>query len=372
MKKYRLITILLMIVALAGCATTSSRYTLAPALEKDIVSMRGSQYIPLIRLCDEYRIKYAWDEIARTVTLEGKGTKIVLRPSSDRMLVGGRVRRMDRPAAMKDGAVFVPLSFVRTNLNYLTEYRQEKPVLAVRTAPSGKFAIRKIVLDAGHGGKDGGAVGKRHGLIEKHYALKAARKLKSILENKGISVVMTRSDDRFVSLRGRADMANRANADLFVSVHINASRYRGMHGFECYYLSNAVDDNSRATEALENSFLNVDEKTMYDNSRRLSTTLWDMMLTENRAESAELARYICSAVKDTRLVRNNGVKSARFYVLKHSSAPAVLVELCYISHSAEETKLKDPVFLDKMTAAVARGILRYKDEYERTEGFTNI
>ena len=361
-----------MIVVLAGCATTSPRYALAPALEKDITTMRGSQYISLIRLCDEYRIKYAWDEIARTVTLEGKGTKIVMRPSSDRILVDGRERRMDRPAAMHNGAVFVPLSFVRTNLNSLTESRQEEPVLAVRTASNGKFAIRKIVLDAGHGGKDGGAVGKRHGLIEKEYALKAAHKIRSILENKGIGVVMTRSDDRFVTLRDRADMANRANADLFVSVHINASRSRMMHGFECYYLSDAMDDNSRATEALENSSLNVDEKTIYDNSKRLLTTLWDMTLTENRAESAELARYICSAVGDARLVRNNGVKSARFYVLKHSNAPAVLVELCYISHGVDETKLKDPVFLDKMTEAVARGILRYKDEYERTEGFTNI
>lgn len=372
MQKYRLIAALLLALFLAGCATTTPRFTLSPGLSKDIVAMQGAQYIPLVKLCDEYGVKYSWDEIARTVALEGNGTRVVLRPSSGRMLLNGSERRLDRPVVMDNGAVFVPLSFAGSNMEYLIEARKEGSIAVARPVYTGKFAIRTVVLDPGHGGKDGGAVGNRLQLVEKNYSLKAAHKIKEVLEEKGIKVVMTRSDDRFIPLPGRSDVANRVNADLFVSVHINASRSRNMRGFECYYLSDATDDNARATEALENSSLNVDESAVYNNSKSLSTTLWDMTLTENRAESAELARYITSAVEDTCLIRNNGVKSARFYVLKHSSTPAVLVEMCYISHGPEESKLRDPDFMDEMTSAVARGILRYKDEYERTEGFTNI
>ena len=233
-----------------------------------------------------------------------------------------------------------------------------------------RFTIRTIVLDPGHGGKDPGAIGRKYKLKEKVTTLALAKKLRTILEGAGIKVIMTRGDDTFISLPRRAQIANSSGADLFVSVHINASRSRLLRGFECYYLSNATDDNARAIEAFENSSLKMDEDADIEHSSRLDKTLWDMTLTENRRESSELAGYICSSVDQSFTIRSRGIRSARFYVLKHTNMPSVLVETAYISNRYEEMKLKDPNFLGRIADAIAQGILRYKSEYERTEGFT--
>jgi N-acetylmuramoyl-L-alanine amidase len=167
-------------------------------------------------------------------------------------------------------------------------------------------------------------------------------------------------------------MANKSGADLFVSIHVNASRSKAMNGFECYYLSDATDDNARALEAAENAALKLDEGTVAERSPGLDKTLWDMALTENRLESAELASAICDSVEDSLAIRNRGVRSARFYVLKETRVPGVLVEMGYLSNKYEGLKFKDNEFLDRIIKAVARGIIEYKKRYETTEGFTNI
>ena len=190
------------------------------------------------------------------------------------------------------------------------------------------------------------------------------------MEDSGIKVIMTRESDIFVSLPKRVQIANRSGADLFVSVHINASRTRELKGFECYYLSNAADDNARALEAAENTPLEIAEEAVLGSSKSLKTTLWDMVLTENRSESANLASRLCSAVENSQTVENRGVKSAKFYVLKGVRMPSVLVEVAYLSNRSEEMKLKDNAFLDKVADVLAKGILAYKREYEKTEGYT--
>jgi N-acetylmuramoyl-L-alanine amidase len=95
-----------------------------------------------------------------------------------------------------------------------------------------------------------------------------------------------------------------------------------------------------------------------------------MTLTENRRESAQLASSICKSVDNSLITRNRGIRTARFYVLKHTRIPAVLVETGYISNKFEELKFKDESYADRMADVVAKGILAYRDEYERTEGFT--
>ncbi|EFK96693.1 protein containing Cell wall hydrolase/autolysin, catalytic domain, partial [sediment metagenome] len=226
------------------------------------------------------------------------------------------------------------------------------------------------VLDPGHGGNDPGAIGGRTRCKEKDMTLAMARKLKSALEAAGIRVIMTRNSDVFIPLGKRARIANNSGADLFVSVHFNASRSRSLRGFECYFLSNATDDNARALEAAENASLKLGEGAEAERSRRLDRTLWDMTLTENRRESSLLSAYICESVKDNIDIGNRGIRTARFYVLKYTRLPSVLVECGYISNRYDEIKLKDPEFTDGLARAIARGILKYKDEYESTEGFT--
>jgi len=366
--KTRLFVAVTLSVFLCGCAATTPYLKLDPSLDKEIRTFGGAQYVPLARLCETYDIDYAFDGYINTATIQKRSNKIILRAGSRAFLLNGAARQMDAPVMLTGGAVFVPVSFARANLGPFAGTRPTE-FAPMPDAPK-RFTIKTIVLDPGHGGRDVGAIGRRLRIREKNIALTLARKIKGFLETAGIRVIMTRDSDVYVSLPKRAHIANRSGADLFVSIHLNASRSKLMRGFECYYLSNATDDNARALEALEDSSLKIDKDAAAERSRRLDRTLWDMTLTENRAESAELAGYICDSVENSFTIGNRGVRSARFYVLKHTHMPSVLAEGGYISNQYEEARLKEPDFLDRIAEAIAGGILRYKKEYERTEGRT--
>lgn len=355
-------------IYIAGCAAQTPYLKLDSSLQKDIRTINSYQYIPLDEVCKFYQVSCKTDNFINKAILEKGSGSILLRAGSDRIIVNGRFEKLDRPVILYSGIIFVPVSFIRNNMGSIVSIEPSKPVQEV--APSGKFTITTIVVDAGHGGKDVGATGRRYRLREKDMALKVARKLRNILEDNGIRVIMTRDSDVFISLPRRVEIANRSNADLFVSVHINASRSRSLRGFECYFLSNATDDNARALEALEDASLKISDNATVERSKKLDKTLWDLTLTENRRESADLAGYICKAVERNLTMGNRGIRTARFYVLKHTHMPAVLVEGGYLSNRYDELKLKDPAFLDRLAEAVADGILRYKREYEKTEGFT--
>ncbi len=374
MKKnyYAVIMILsLAAIAISGCATHAPYFRLDSSLQRDIRSLNGIEYLPLERLCSVYQIDYKWDAMTGVATLQKKSNFIVLRSGSDRILVNGDDKRLDAPVVLSGGAVLVPVSFVRSDIRPLAGTVPAKAIAPQVFVP-GKFTFRTIILDPGHGGRDVGAIGRRLGLREKDMALAVAKRIKNILEDEGIKIIMTRNDDTFIPLSRRVEIANRANADLFVSVHINASRARYMRGFECYYLADTTDDNARARQAFEKSSLRADSDASIEHSRQLDKTLWDMTLTENRLESSELAGKICDSVEQSLAMGNKGVRSARFYVLKFTTMPSVLVEAGYISNRYEESKLQDPKFLDRIADAVSQGILKYKREYERTEGFTRV
>lgn len=358
-------------MALAGCAGQSAYFRPDPSVVAASKTIDSAQYVPLAKLCGEYDVRYKWDSYIGTARIEKGPNEIVLRTGSNTILVNGAHKKMDRPAALSSGEIYVPMSFVNKYFGAVVSARADKIAPVEVTEGPRIYRIKTIVIDAGHGGKDPGATGRRSRLREKNMTLAIAKKLGSILERAGLRVVYTRSDDTFVSLPARANIANRAKADLFVSVHINASRSRSLNGFECYYLSEATDDNARALEAFEDSSLDVNEKAQAERSQYLDKTLWDLTLTENRTESSELASYICDSVKDGGSTYVRGVRTARFYVLKRTNIPAVLVEVGYLSNRAEEVKLKDPEYLNRIAGLVADGILNYKKEYERTEGFSH-
>lgn len=368
----KIILVVFLAASLAGCATRTAYVRIDPALTCSMCTLDGYQYVPLTKLCDVYGITCTWDTFTKTASLKAGSSNIILRGGSESILVNGIERRLERPVLVSNGAAFVPISFVRTTIASLgiPQYTPAERV-PVLEAPK-KFAIRTVALDTGHGGKDAGAIGRGKGTKEKDVALILAKKVKSLLEDAGIRVVMIRRDDTFIPLPKRTEIANASGADLFVSIHMNASTSKATRGFECYYLSTATDDNARALEAFEDSSLKLNDEADAKHSQGLDKTLWDMTLTENRKESAELSQIICQSVAESQLLRNNGVKTARFYVLKHSHIPAILLENGYISNRVEEMKLKDPEFLEKLAEAVVRGILRYKQRYENTEGFTNV
>ena len=377
---YFAIISLIAALGLTGCAGQSAYFRPDPSLTRGARSIDGTQYLPLAKICDFYGIEYKTDSIINTAKLTKGSGRIVLRSGSQTVLVNGAQKKMDHPAVSAGGDIFVPVSFVKNNFGVFSlaavspgrnesvkRYEEAAPTINERPKI---YEIKTIVLDPGHGGKDLGATGRRLRLKEKHLALSVAKDIKSILESRGIRVILTRKDDTFISLQRRADIANRAKADLFVSVHINASRSRSLYGFECYHLSEATDDNARALEAFEDSTLRIGADADVEHSRQLDKTLWDLALTENRIESSELASYICDSVESSGASYTRGVRSAKFYVLKHTHIPAVLIEVGYLSNKAEEAKINDPKFMDKMAESLANGILKYKSEYERTGGFT--
>ena len=228
--------------------------------------------------------------------------------------------------------------------------------------------IRTIVIDPGHGGKDPGAIGVG-GVKEKDVVLDIGKQLKKRLERAGLEVSLTRDRDVFLSLKERSLIANNKEADFFISIHANAFQKSRTSGFEVYYLSEAIHDSARAVVAAENAALKFEQS--QDFSKPLKATLWDILYTEHRTESIELAGSICRAVERKGLNRNNrGVKGANFCVLRGARMPAVLVEVGFISNPLDASRLKLRSYRQGLTEAIAEGVLSYKRRYEATNGFT--
>ena len=225
------------------------------------------------------------------------------------------------------------------------------------------LGVKTIVLDPGHGGKDPGAVGPS-GLKEKDVTLAIARLLKTELTGKGYRVLMTRDSDVYVGLDERTAFANNNLADLFVSIHTNASRNRRARGVETYFLGVARDRDSSETALLENA---ISEQTLAD----LEKILLDLTRTSNLRQSSLLAESIQGSLfrglsNRNKLVKNHGVKQASFYVLIGAQMPAVLVETSFISHPTEERLLKDSTYRKLVSSSILRGILQFVDELART------
>ncbi|MDT8366698.1 MAG: N-acetylmuramoyl-L-alanine amidase [bacterium] len=226
--------------------------------------------------------------------------------------------------------------------------------------------VKRIVLDPGHGGRDPGAVGPK-GLKEKDVVLSLAKRIKSALEARGYEVLMTRDSDVYVKLEDRAIFANNSRADLFVSIHTNASKNRAVRGIETYFLGVARDRQSSETAMLENAV--SDENTLSD----LEQILHSLINQNNMWHSNELAE----AVQDSMhgrvsgkygTIRNLGVKQAPFYVLSKTGMPAVLVETSFISNSSAEKLLQRSDFRDTLSDSITQGIINYTEKVSRQEG----
>ena len=271
---------------------------------------------------------------------------------------------------MYRGTIVFPRGFAENVLPNAFIKKYKKEVATKKLKAICPYIIGKIVIDPGHGGKDPGALG--WGAREKDITLDISKRLKRHLEKNCIKAKLTRSIDHFISLWRRADIANKENADFFVSIHANAARAKSAKGFEVFYLSEAVDDNARAIAAAENAALKYEDSSFGNTkpSTNLEATLWDITNSENRVESIELAKYITRSAQRSLSTKDRGVKAARFYVLKGARMPSVLIEVGFISNSQEATKLKSPTYRELVAKSIAEGISNYKREYEKTEGFT--
>ena len=237
--------------------------------------------------------------------------------------------------------------------------KKSLPVMRAALSRSSS-GIKTIVIDPGHGGKDPGAVGKGR-LKEKDVVLDIGKRLRRILRREcNCRVLMTREKDVFIPLEERTALANTVNADLFISIHVNANNSRRVTGAETYFLSPARDRMSMNTAARENSMRpNSGSQDMND----LAFILSDMKNTDKINESSRMAGKIQKAlvarVSQKYKLRNNGVKRGMFYVLHGARMPSVLVEAAFITNKSEERRLRSGKFREYLAQGIADGVKKF-------------
>jgi N-acetylmuramoyl-L-alanine amidase len=224
------------------------------------------------------------------------------------------------------------------------------------------LGVKKIVIDAGHGGKDPGAIG-RNGLREKDVVLRLANLVaERVRADLHCQVILTRRSDVFLPLEKRTAIANIKGADLFISLHANAHKNRKLQGLETYILNIALDEESMNVAARENA-------TSTKNISDLQMILNDLMLNTKINESNRLAKFVHNGlVKELRkkytIVKNRGVRQAPFYVLIGAEMPAILVEIGYITNTTENRRLKSVSYLKRAASGIVKGIDLYIKDME--------
>jgi len=246
--------------------------------------------------------------------------------------------------------------------------------LGSETPPTPRVADRwhldTVVIDAGHGGKDPGAVA--NGVREKDITLAVALKLGEYLERLlGVRVVYTRKDDRFVGLRERGRIANEAGGKLFISLHCNAlPGNRRVHGAETYFLGLHKTEAARRVMERENSVVRLEEDpSQYEHFTEQELILMTLAQSAYLRKSEKLAMLVQEQFAERVGRVNRGVKQAGFYVLWSASMPAILVELGFLTNPQEAAFLKSKEGQAYMASAIFRAVRTFKEHYERELAF---
>ena len=220
---------------------------------------------------------------------------------------------------------------------------------------------RVVVLDAGHGGKDSGAIGSGKNMYEKYSVFKVTKYLETVLKQRGYKVYLTRNSDRFIKVRNRTILANKKHADIFISIHANAahkSKVRKLQGIETFFLSPARSERAKRVAALENksdvtkmsgstkkAFLESLNRPRITASHKLSIDIQRNMLYEARLQ-----------YKD---VEDGGVREGPFWVLVGAQMPSVLIEIGYITHPIEGKRIFRKKYQEALAVGIANGIDSY-------------
>lgn len=310
-------------------------------------------------------------------------------------------------------AIFTVVTFMAFMMMIATDTATAKS--SAKHKPSGP--IKVIVIDPGHGGNDSGASGPR-GLNEKDVTLAVAKLLKVELKKRiDAKVVLTRTTDKYLGLYERTNVANDLEADLFISIHVNAAHRKGAKGVETFFLNlEASDEEARKLAAFENSagerLASSDDDDAYlgdgvinkpvtantdsaaiegvpeelptytlsespdeeanSATEDLNTILWDLTQTESHHQSAEVAEIIQESLTRETGGQNRGVKQAPFHVLIGAGMPAVLIEMGFISNPTEAKKLAKKTSQKEIATAIARGVLTFERKLRKRNGYVNV
>jgi N-acetylmuramoyl-L-alanine amidase len=214
--------------------------------------------------------------------------------------------------------------------------------------------IKRVIIDAGHGGKDQGTHGP-NGLLEKDVVLDVAKRVGTLVQDRlGVEVIYTRDGDTFIPLEQRTQFANEQRGDLFISIHANSSTIRSVTGVEIYVLNFSNSKTDLDTAARENAGA---ESSVYE----LESLLQKAMLNDKLKESSEFAGKVLQSMAGpaTSKTRSRGVRRAPFVVLIGARMPSILAEIGFISNPADEAMMAKPAQRQKIADALVRGIVDY-------------
>jgi N-acetylmuramoyl-L-alanine amidase len=258
--------------------------------------------------------------------------------------------------------------------------RPEARSQTLGTSPSTRLTAkrkRRVVVDAGHGGRDPGGgtgpIGARNKVAEKDITLAVARKLRDALQEYGVDVVMTRDKDTLIALHDRGRIANEAGGDLFISIHVNSPNMKwrnpsSVRGFETYFLAEAKTEDEQRVADMENSAVRFETEVQAESGDPLSFIIADMAQNEHLRESLQVASLIQDRLASFHPGTNRGVKQANFAVLRGSYMPAVLVEIGFGSNPEESRFLTNPSRQTQIAHAIADAAVEYLADYERRIG----
>lgn len=267
--------------------------------------------------------------------------------------------------------VLPPKNRVRTQTQIQTQLESKPKPKALVPKPNPKgldpesltrefgLIAKTIVIDPGHGGKDPGALGSGtpH---EKDIVLKISEELRDVLTKRGYTVLMTRETNRFIPLRERTKFATQHKADLFLSIHANASESSQPNGIETYYLDvNSTDKASEQIAARENANSGY-------SIQELESLLKGLIQESKSEDSRRLAEHVQQRLVQVTGAADRGVKHARFVVLIGANVPSILIETGFVSNPTEGWKLTTPAYQHKIATAIADGIDNFLERTDET------
>jgi N-acetylmuramoyl-L-alanine amidase len=226
------------------------------------------------------------------------------------------------------------------------------------------LGVRRIVIDAGHGGHDPGTTG-RSGLQEKDLVLDVALRLDRLVRQElGAEVVLTRATDVFLPLEERTGIANTRGADLFLSIHANASRNPRARGIETYFLNFAQNPHAEEVAARENA---ISAATLKDLQSLVKAITLNSKIDESRDFASAVQENMVAGVREEHPVPDRGVHTAPFYVLIGANMPAVLAEIAFVTNPEDEKRLKSPEYREVLAQSLLRGVRSYLEALNRTQ-----
>ncbi len=298
-------------------------------------------------VCQQYSADCRWDGMLEMIVVEYQSLKVQGMVGNSYLIVNGISRPLSTPLMLQGGVVIVPVEF-------------ERMIVGVEKKETSKMTMTDsvvFVIDAGHGGKDPGAVGFG-GIQEKDITLDIAKRVASGFEKAGVKILMTRTTDTFLTLQERTAFASRPHVGLFISIHANAHKNRSARGVEIYYSSPLNQQDVKDLQRMSNLRKICDQMNMQKNLPSLKDLVEDMLYFSKFTYSSILSNKLSQAFDGTEMMaQTRGSKQARFFVLRNTLVPAILVEVGFLTNPREARQLKESSYRQKIADIIVKKTL---------------